>query len=376
MITETMNRAERIAAAIRLEPTDRTPVVPYIDHKFPCRQQGVIQAEAYRDPRRAWQAMADTFEALGGYDATFWPGVGTYQEWNLTQGPMKIERPGRELPEDAMLQMREEELITVEDYDRLIAVGWKQFVDELYTRVWRRPLEVIEQRREMWIEQSIGDIKAWAEKGMPTLTGATVYSPLMALSCSRTMTQFTLDLYRRPDKVAAAMDAMVGDLIDYAVSLTERTAIPCVAVILERGSAFYYPLRFFERFELPYLKRMVEALVARGITPVLHFDTDWTPNLPYLKDFPRGKCVCELDSTTDIFKAKEILRGHMCIMGDVPASLLAVGTASQVEDYCKRLIEVVGEGGGFILSTGCVCPIDARFDNVKAMLDVGKGYTP
>lgn len=375
-MAETMNSKERIAAAIRLERTGRIPVVPYIDHKFPCRQQGVVQAEAYRDPGKAWQAMADTFDALGGYDATFWPGVGSYLEWSLGQGPMKIERPGRELPEEAVLQMHEEELITAEDYDRLIEVGWKQFVGELYTRVWQRPLEMIERRREMWLDQAVSDIKAWADKGVPTLTGASVYSPLMALSCSRTVTQFTLDLYRRPDKVAAAMDAMVGDLIDYTLYVVGRTGIPCVGVILERGSGFYYPLKFFERFELPYLKQMVEAFVAKGITPVLHFDTNWIINLPYLKELPKGKCVCELDSTTDIFKAKEILRGHMCIMGDVPASLLAVGTTQQVEDYCKRLVDVIGDGGGFILSTGCVCPIDARFDNVKTMLDTAKGYLP
>ena len=96
----------------------------------------------------------------------------------------------------------------------------------------------------------------------------------------------------------------------------------------------------------------------------------------YLKELPRGKCVCELDSTTDIFKAKEILKGHMCIMGDVPASLLAIGTAQQVEDYCKKLIDVVGEGGGFILSSGCGVPIDAQFDNMKEMIDTAKNYLP
>ncbi len=101
-----------------------------------------------------------------------------------------------------------------------------------------------------------------------------------------------------------------------------------------------------------------------------------TLNLPYLKELPKGKCICELDSTTDILNAKKILRDHMCIMGDVPASLLSIGKREDVEAYCKRLISVVGEGGGFILSTGCVCPIDARFENVKAMIDTGKSYRP
>jgi uroporphyrinogen-III decarboxylase len=42
----------------------------------------------------------------------------------------------------------------------------------------------------------------------------------------------------------------------------------------------------------------------------------------------------------------------------------------------RKLIDVVGEGNGFILSTGCDCPVDAKFENVKAMIDTGKSYHP
>ncbi|CAB1078941.1 hypothetical protein D1AOALGA4SA_6660 [Olavius algarvensis Delta 1 endosymbiont] len=97
-------------------------------------------------------------------------------------------------------------------------------------------------------------------------------------------------------------------------------------------------------------------------------------NLPYLRQLPKGKCVCDLDSTTDIFKAKEILDGHMCISGDVPAALLTLGSTDEVRRYCKRLIDEVGKGGGFMLTTGCECPVDAKFKNVKMMIDVAKTY--
>jgi uroporphyrinogen-III decarboxylase len=105
-------------------------------------------------------------------------------------------------------------------------------------------------------------------------------------------------------------------------------------------------------------------------------DADWTLNLPYLKELPKGKCICELDGTTNIFKAKEILNGHMCIMGDVPATLLTLGKPDEVTAYCMNLIDVIGKGGGFILSTGCECPVDAKFENVKAMFDTAKNYYP
>lgn len=70
-----------------------------------------------------------------------------------------------------------------------------------------------------------------------------------------------------------------------------------------------------------------------------------------------------------MFKAKEALGGRMCIMGDVPARLLAFGTRDEVLRYCKRLIEGAGRGGGFILSSGCSIPANAKAENVKAMTE-------
>ncbi|OQB26042.1 MAG: Uroporphyrinogen decarboxylase (URO-D) [Chloroflexi bacterium ADurb.Bin180] len=64
----------------------------------------------------------------------------------------------------------------------------------------------------------------------------------------------------------------------------------------------------------------------------------------------------------------------MCLMGDVPATLLKLGTRQQVTDYCKKLIDYVGGDGGFILSTGCDAPHDAKWENMKALVDTGKTY--
>jgi len=63
-------------------------------------------------------------------------------------------------------------------------------------------------------------------------------------------------------------------------------------------------------------------------------------------------------------------------MGDVPASLLVLGTPKEVAEYCTKLIDVVGKGGGFILSSGCFVPIDAKFENVKTMIDSAKNHAP
>ena len=156
------------------------------------------------------------------------------------------------------------------------------------------------------------------------------------------------------------MGAIV-DLIADVLEATRLTGIPGVMMIVERGGGFYYPLRILEQFELPYIKKMAEAFAAEGLLTVMHFDQDWTLNLPYLTELPRKMCTCELDSMTDIFDAKEVLKGHMCVMGDVPAALLSIGTPEEVQIYCRKLIDIVGTDAGFILSSGCTVPPDAKF---------------
>jgi len=82
--------------------------------------------------------------------------------------------------------------------------------------------------------------------------------------------------------------------------------------------------------------------------------------------------VCHIDRT-DMARAKEILGDHFCIMGNVPSSLLQVGNPADVEEYCKKLLEVCGKGGGFILAPGG--PMDeAKPDNVRTMVNTVRKY--
>ena len=43
------------------------------------------------------------------------------------------------------------------------------------------------------------------------------------------------------------------------------------------------------------------------------------------------------------------------------------GTPKQVEEYCQKLIDVVGEGGGYIMDGAVGVPAGAKLENVKAM---------
>jgi uroporphyrinogen-III decarboxylase len=139
-----------------------------------------------------------------------------------------------------------------------------------------------------------------------------------------------------------------------------------------RGSDDFMSMKQFETFYWPTFKKLVLTLIERGATPCIFFEGNFTSRLEHLLDFPKGKILVRLD-TTDIFRAKEILRDHFCVEGNVPSSLLQIGSVQDVKDYCKKLIDIVGKDGGYILgprsSTDEVKP-----ENLKAMIEFTKEY--
>jgi len=182
------------------------------------------------------------------------------------------------------------------------------------------------------------------------------------------MKEFILDLFRYGDKVQAAMDEALPFIIEQMRGLIRTFHFTGLWIGGWRSASEFIAPRLWNRFVFPYYQKMVDAALEENAIPILHFDANWTRDLERLRELPKGKCVLALDSKTDIFKAKQVLGDHMCIMGDVPPALFSLGTPDEVTAYCKRLINEVGPGG-FILSSGCDVPVDAQYENVKAMVE-------
>ena len=100
---------------------------------------------------------------------------------------------------------------------------------------------------------------------------------------------------------------------------------------------------------------------------MLHLDGDWSPHLEFFREFPRFKCILQLDELTDLKSAKKIIGDHCCLMGNVPAGVLSEGSPADVEKYCRQLINGCMEGGGFILSSSCEVPPETPPENIMAM---------
>ncbi len=59
-------------------------------------------------------------------------------------------------------------------------------------------------------------------------------------------------------------------------------------------------------------------------------------------------------------------------MMDVPGFILQAGTVSEVEEYCKKLIDTCGKDGGFIMTATALD--EAKPENVRAMIEITKSY--
>jgi hypothetical protein len=185
--------------------------------------------------------------------------------------------------------------------------------------------------------------------GFPVSCGSVTLAPFDLLSDTlRGMRGAMLDMYRQPEKLLAVIEKILPMMIGAAIAAARMNGIRGVFIPLHRGAHGFMSLEQFETFYWDSLKRLLLGLINEGLTPYVFFEGDYTSRLAYLAELPRGKVLGLFDST-DMYRAKEMLGKNMCISGMMPVSLLQIGTDQMIQDYAKKLIDVVGKDGGFIM---------------------------
>jgi uroporphyrinogen-III decarboxylase len=378
MSKETMTSNERIAAAINLEKPDRVPVVPLLPPEPIAGLAGLTQGQVATDCSLTVSGFFQIFEEYGGWDAAYGGPITPEQLQVLSIYPMKVRIPGKDTDENDIFQLLEEEVMTPEDYDKIIEMGYETFYNEEYLkRICNLTPEEIADSSEALMTAGFNYIERLQEIDINILFVVQNSHPFFTLSLMRSLVPFTKDLYYDAEPVKKALRIMTDELI--AKELPNAKGAKDFGIyhwlfVEERASCYHYPPKIFEEFWWPYTKEIVDAFWSEGIVTFFHLDTCWDKNLEYFKELPKGSAVVGLDSTTDIFLAKEILGGHLCLYGDLSATMLARGKKEDVEGYCKKLIDEVGKDGGFILGSGCAVPPDCDPENFRAMLETTKNY--
>jgi hypothetical protein len=379
-----MTAEERLQSAIRLEIPDRVPSCMMIYNYAPFHTKTKI-SDYIRHHDTYMRVMHQVYSDIGPWDV-YW-NMNPMSRLGLSYSVMmRYLYPGNELPDNEMMKVDEVEYMHPEDYDWILDLPdegadfamrarlMPRFCKEAAGKGQKRILFDL-QWEGFWAKPRWDrDIKWWREQGLTILFGYLAEAPFDTYSQARTVTGFSLDLLRRPSKVHDACQKVAPAWAINAVNVAKMMGVPRVVCALHRSSNSFISPRQFTELAFPSLDVVCNYMIDNGITPVLHCDGDWLANLKTLRRLPAGKIILQLDGTTDIFKAKEEIGDRMCLFGDVPAGLLAIGSVQEVDEYCHRLIEQVGKGGGFILAAGCEIPCNAIAENLKVMCQSAVKY--
>jgi len=181
------------------------------------------------------------------------------------------------------------------------------------------------------------------------------------------------DLFRQPEKVLAACEALAPHLLEVAASGADPQKNVPIGLWMHRGCVPFLSPPQFEKFYWPTLRWIVEGLWARGCQTLFYAEGDWTASLKYFAELPERSIVFHVDRS-DIFAAHRVLGEKFCLSGGVPNDLLAFGTPDDVRACCKKIIDGVAGRGGYIMDASAIMQDDTSVDNLRAMTDFTREY--
>ena len=401
-------RTKRVEDAIQLKVPDRVPFLPFFSF-FPAKYAGISFEQAMYDYDKLGEvykkaiidfqpdmytspygliSVGPTFEALD-YKQLKWPGHGvspnhTYQ---FVEGEyMKAEEYDAFLfdPSDFMIRTIFPRIFgALEAFKMLPSISSAYYLRTIpriavlgipeVAAAFERLLKAGAEAQRMMTEAK-SFVEEMERLGFPCQFGSTGYAPFDYIGdFFRGTRGIMLDMYRNPDKLLEAVEKALPIMIEGGVSAAKKSGIPRVFIPLHKGAHGFMSLAQFKTFYWPTLHKLILALIDEGLTPCPFFEGDYTDRLEIIKDIPKGKAMYLFDQT-DIFKAKEVLGDRVCLRGNMPAALLCTATPQEVRDYCQKLIDVAGRGGGFIMDGAIGIPDEAKPENVKAMADFTREY--
>jgi uroporphyrinogen-III decarboxylase len=158
------------------------------------------------------------------------------------------------------------------------------------------------------------------------------------------------------------------------VRQAERAQAPLIVFWLHKGADAFMSDAHFRALYWPTLKAVMKGLVEQGIVPAIFAQGGYTTRLEAITDdeLPAGSVLWMFDQT-DMAAARRALGGYACIGGNVPAALLALGSADEVERYVSDLLDECATDGGFFLRNGTALDV-AKAENLKAMIETGRDW--
>ena len=418
-------RVQRVRDAVSLKEPDRVPITPFSDIFFPALQAGMTHKQAMYKGRKYAKVAINTYSRYDWdlYPTLLFPGMG---KLNDGLGATAIKWPGAANPEFCLgdnqpYQYIEKPWMEAEEYDELLKDPTGFLIRKIIPaqNASLKLMNSFPQISDMammfngigffffFISKDVKKLIKGYKKTLRSMIGGLMgmqsYAKKMKKMGNPVAGQFALsqapfdmvsdtlrgmrgtmmDMYRNPEELKTICDRLVEpcliamDNSPLKLGDPDENSITLSFIPLHRGADGFMSNGQFEEFYWPSLVKLMEGMIKKDIIPMPFFEGRYTDRLEFLAEFAKqhkAKAVYWFHDT-DIIKVKEMMGDHVCIRGNVPASLLVGGPPSAVEEYVKKSIEGCMEGGGYLVDGGVSgIPNEARHENVQAMTDAVHKY--
>ena len=397
-------KRKRIDDAIALKKPDQVPIfLP--QHYLPARTEGITLKDAHYDID-VWVKANKNFVLKHDPDMYFFieaPINGAGQVHDIL-GTLAMKWPGGTLPDDVPFQFVEGEYMLQSEYDHFLDDPSDFLLRVFIPRVFKNlegfsklpPLknlalgcygtpvygmamatpEVVESLERLMemskyalnFAMKSGQLYAdLAAEGQICAANAPALHPFDIISdMLRGMRGTMLDMFQVPDKLILAMEKLYPLSLGSAIGVAQVSGNNQIFIPLHRGADGFMSPKQFEKFYWPYLKQLINDLIAADLVPMPFFEGKYEQRIDYLKELPAGKCIGWFDSS-DMQLLKDKLADNLCVAGGMPASLLQTGTEESVRKQTKKVIDIFDKTG--LIMTASTVMDEAKLELVQAWVD-------
>lgn len=363
-----ITRKQRFMTALRGEVPDIVPVAPLIHHRFAHRILG----------RSDWRTVFEVHQMLGSIHFRGPLGVGL-----LSSLPEGYGMEWREVESDPSGRVTTEWAIrTPKRTLKGRIVRGMIPNDPLCSKTVEYPVKGVEDwlayldLRLRWLENAgepIYDavseaVELMGDDGIASVGLMPAFSVLAEV---RGMEGILLDLFDRPDLIEELLEVERQIMEKHVDAFISSPAEVAWLDICWATGANMGPKKF-ERWSLPDVVRAMEKVRGikgkylglytlgriRNLLPMLvetgvHFIETFEPNQG---DIP-------------LSEAKRLYGDRICIMGNFDCLVLSFGTVEEAREETRRCLREGMEGGGYVLVTADEVPADAKWENLRAMVE-------
>ena len=385
------DRLKRYTTAMRNGKPDRVPIRPFVA-EFTARYAGYTCQEVTHDYRKAFDAVmacARDFDWDAMVPNMVYVWTGLVKAISLKY----YAAPGIEIPADTAFQYLEppedNAHMRADEYDLLIEDPTGYLFNVWLPRVaedvvplgqpatFRNNLSFLKGGMAMmqYFHGLGGQVERMRrETGTVSAISGILKAPFDIIADKlRGYKGLCMDMFRQPQKVLAACEAMAPHLLHVASSGADPARQVPVGLWMHRGCVPFLSPQQFEKFYWPTLKWIIEELWKRGIQTLFYAEGEWNPNLKYIAQLPERSIVYHVDRG-DIFEVHRAVGDKFCLSGGIPNDLLAFGAPDEVRAYCKKVIDGVAREGGYIMDASAIMQDDTKIENVRAMTEATREY--